>query len=68
MRGNKAEETEESIKIKNTNIIRFYQSLRPIQERNIERLCQYRIINHRDLILSIFCSIHAYIKINFKLN
>ncbi|MGP1947159.1 MAG: hypothetical protein ACTS85_02035 [Arsenophonus sp. NC-PG7-MAG3] len=49
-------------------MIRFYHSLSPIQKRNLERLCQYRIINHRDLILNIFCSIHAYIKINFKLN
>ncbi|MGP1960035.1 MAG: hypothetical protein ACTS77_04305 [Arsenophonus sp. NC-TX2-MAG3] len=45
--------------------MRFYQPLSSTQQRNLERLCQYRIINHRNLILNIFRSIHVHIKDKF---
>ncbi|MGQ4276731.1 ribosome rescue GTPase HflX [Pseudidiomarina sp. E22-M8] len=50
----KAEEIAEAVKLYNANIVIFNHSLSPTQERNLEKLCQCRVLDRTGLILDIF--------------
>lgn len=50
----KAEEIAEAVKLHNANIVIFNHSLSPTQERNLEKLCQCRVLDRTGLILDIF--------------
>lgn len=50
----KAEEIAEAIKMTSASVILFNHSLTPSQERNLEQLCQCRVIDRTGLILDIF--------------
>lgn len=50
----KAEEVAEAVKLHNANIVIFNHSLSPTQERNLEKLCQCRVLDRTGLILDIF--------------
>ncbi len=50
----KAEEIAEHVKLIGANIVIFNHSLTPTQERNLERLCQCRVLDRTGLILDIF--------------
>ncbi|MDR5616948.1 ribosome rescue GTPase HflX [Arsenophonus sp.] len=50
----KAEEIAAAIKDSNADVVLFDHTLSPAQERNLERLCQCRVIDRTGLILDIF--------------
>ncbi|MBS0032882.1 MAG: GTPase HflX, partial [Candidatus Baumannia cicadellinicola] len=50
----KAEEIAEKVKISSASVVIFDHALSPAQERNLECLCQCRVIDRTGLILSIF--------------
>ncbi len=50
----KAEEIADAVKLYDANIILFNHSLSPSQEKNIEALCQCRVVDRTTLILDIF--------------
>jgi len=50
----KAEEIAAAVKDSNADVVLFDHTLSPAQERNLERLCQCRVINRTGLILDIF--------------
>lgn len=50
----KANEIADAVKAQNASVILFDHSLTPAQERNLERLCQCRVIDRTGLILDIF--------------
>jgi len=50
----KAEEIAEIVKIHNADVVIFNHQLSPSQERNIERVCQCRVLDRTTLILDIF--------------
>ena len=50
----KAEEIAETVKIHNADVIIFNHQLSPSQERNLERVCQCRVLDRTSLILDIF--------------
>ncbi len=50
----KAEEIAEIVKTHNADIIIFNHELSPSQERNLERVCQCRVLDRTGLILDIF--------------
>lgn len=50
----KAEEIAAAVKDSNANVVLFDHTLSPAQERNLERLCQCRVIDRTGLILDIF--------------
>ena len=50
----KAEEIAEIVKIHNADVVIFNHQLRPSQERNLERVCQCRVLDRTTLILDIF--------------
>ncbi|MBE0369589.1 GTPase HflX [Pseudoalteromonas sp. MMG013] len=50
----KAEEIAETVKIHNADVIIFNHQLSPSQERNLERICQCRVLDRTTLILDIF--------------
>ncbi len=50
----KATEIAEAVKATNASVIIFDHSLSPAQERNLERLCECRVIDRTGLILDIF--------------
>ena len=50
----KAEEIAEAVRLYNANVILFNHSLSPSQEKNIEALCECRVIDRTTLILDIF--------------
>ncbi|HGJ5875894.1 MAG TPA: ribosome rescue GTPase HflX [Arsenophonus sp.] len=50
----KAEEIATAVKASNADVILFDHTLSPAQERNLERLCQCRVIDRTGLILDIF--------------
>ncbi|SPP32038.1 GTPase HflX [Arsenophonus endosymbiont of Aleurodicus floccissimus] len=50
----KAEEIAAAVKDSNANVVLFDHTLSPSQERNLERLCQCRVIDRTGLILDIF--------------
>ena len=50
----KAEEIADAVKLHGANIVIFNHSLSPIQERNLEKLCQCRVLDRTGLILDIF--------------
>ncbi len=50
----KAQEIADAVKTVNADIIIFNHSLSPAQERNLEQLCQCRVIDRTGLILDIF--------------
>lgn len=50
----KAEEIAEAVKLFDANVILFNHSLTPSQEKNIEALCQCRVVDRTTLILDIF--------------
>lgn len=50
----KAEEIAEAVKLYDANVILFNHSLSPSQEKNIEALCQCRVVDRTTLILDIF--------------
>lgn len=50
----KAEEIAATVKVSNADVVLFDHTLSPAQERNLERLCQCRVIDRTGLILDIF--------------
>ncbi len=50
----KAEEIADHVKLLEANIVIFNHSLSPTQERNLEKLCQCRVLDRTGLILDIF--------------
>ncbi|PAV01418.1 GTPase HflX [Arsenophonus sp. ENCA] len=50
----KAEEIAAAVKDSNADVVLFDHTLSPAQERNLERLCQCRVIDRTGLILDIF--------------
>ncbi len=50
----KAEEIAEIVKIHNADVIIFNHELSPSQERNLEAVCQCRVLDRTSLILDIF--------------
>lgn len=50
----KADEIAEAVKLYCANIILFNHSLSPSQEKNIEALCECRVVDRTTLILDIF--------------
>ena len=50
----KAEEIAEAVKLHQANVILFNHALSPSQEKNIEALCECRVIDRTSLILDIF--------------
>ena len=50
----KAEEIAEIVKSHNADVIIFNHELSPSQERNLEKLCQCRVLDRTALILDIF--------------
>jgi GTP-binding protein HflX len=50
----KAEEIADHVKLLDANIVIFNHSLSPTQERNLEKLCQCRVLDRTGLILDIF--------------
>ncbi|HGM5002618.1 TPA: ribosome rescue GTPase HflX [Serratia marcescens] len=50
----KAEEIADAVKASGASIVLFDHSLSPAQERNLERLCECRVIDRTGLILDIF--------------
>lgn len=50
----KAEEIAQQVRLLNANVVIFNHSLSPTQERNLEKLCQCRVVDRTGLILDIF--------------
>ncbi|WP_227430836.1 ribosome rescue GTPase HflX [Psychrobacter sp. I-STPA6b] len=50
----KAEEIAEQVRLHDADIVIFNHSLSPSQERNLEALCQCRVLDRTGLILDIF--------------
>ncbi len=50
----KAQEIAEAVNLYDANVILFNHSLSPSQEKNIEALCQCRVVDRTTLILDIF--------------
>ena len=50
----KAEEIADAVKASGASVVLFDHSLSPAQERNLERLCECRVIDRTGLILDIF--------------
>ncbi len=50
----KAEEIAEAVRLFDANVVLFNHSLSPSQEKNIETLCQCRVVDRTSLILDIF--------------
>ncbi|MBU2925924.1 GTPase HflX [Colwellia sp. 4_MG-2023] len=50
----KAEEIAEAVRLFDANVVLFNHSLSPSQEKNIEALCQCRVVDRTSLILDIF--------------
>ncbi|WP_434526108.1 ribosome rescue GTPase HflX [Photorhabdus asymbiotica] len=50
----KAEEIAEAVKTSSADVVLFNHALSPAQERNLERLCQCRVIDRTGVILDIF--------------
>lgn len=50
----KAEEIRDAVKLFNANVILFNHALSPSQEKNLEALCECRVIDRTTLILDIF--------------
>ncbi len=50
----KADEIAEAVRLFDANVILFNHSLSPSQEKNIEALCECRVIDRTTLILDIF--------------
>ncbi|WP_440866098.1 ribosome rescue GTPase HflX [Symbiopectobacterium purcellii] len=50
----KAEEIAQAVKATDAFVVLFNHALTPAQERNLERLCECRVINRTGLILDIF--------------
>lgn len=50
----KAEEIAEAVRLFNADVVLFNHSLSPSQEKNIEALCQCRVVDRTTLILDIF--------------
>jgi GTP-binding protein HflX len=50
----KAEEIAEAVHLFDANVVLFNHSLSPSQEKNIEALCQCRVVDRTSLILDIF--------------
>jgi GTP-binding protein HflX len=50
----KAEEIAEAVRLYEANVILFNHSLSPSQEKNIEALCECRVVDRTTLILDIF--------------
>jgi GTP-binding protein HflX len=50
----KAEEIADQVKLLEANIVIFNHGLSPTQERNLEKLCQCRVLDRTGLILDIF--------------
>ncbi len=50
----KAEEIAEAVRLFDANVILFNHSLSPSQEKNIEALCECRVVDRTTLILDIF--------------
>ena len=50
----KAEEIAEAVSLYDGNVVLFNHSLSPSQEKNIEALCQCRVVDRTTLILDIF--------------
>ena len=50
----KAEEIAEAVRLYEANVVLFNHSLSPSQEKNMEALCQCRVVDRTTLILDIF--------------
>ncbi|SFN34415.1 ribosome rescue GTPase HflX [Xenorhabdus japonica] len=50
----KAEEIAEAVKNSGADVVLFSHALSPAQERNLERLCQCRVVDRTGVILDIF--------------
>ncbi len=50
----KVEEIAEAVKLHSANVVLFNHSLSPSQEKNIEALCECRVVGRTTLILDIF--------------
>ena len=50
----KAEEVADAVKLYDANVVLFNHALSPSQEKNIEALCECRVIDRTTLILDIF--------------
>ncbi|MCT8347926.1 GTPase HflX [Photorhabdus temperata] len=50
----KAEEVAEAVQASGADVVLFNHTLSPAQERNLERLCQCRVIDRTGVILDIF--------------
>lgn len=50
----KAEEIAEAVRLHQANVVLFNHSLAPSQEKNIEALCECRVVDRTTLILDIF--------------
>ncbi|TDB61219.1 ribosome rescue GTPase HflX [Photorhabdus khanii] len=50
----KAEEIAEAVQASGADVVLFNHTLSPAQERNLERLCQCRVIDRTGVILDIF--------------
>ncbi|MEW6983557.1 ribosome rescue GTPase HflX [Colwelliaceae bacterium 6471] len=50
----KAQEIAEAVRLYDANIVLFNHSLSPSQEKNIEALCECRVVDRTTLILDIF--------------
>mgnify|MGYP005811991067 CR=1 FL=1 len=50
----KAEEIAEAVRLYDANVVLFNHSLTPSQEKNVEALCECRVVDRTTLILDIF--------------
>lgn len=64
----KAVEIAEAVKESGATVVLFDHALSPAQERNLEALCECRVIDRTGLILDILPSVRAPMKVNYRLS
>lgn len=64
----KAEEIAQAVEQLNADIVLVNHSLTPAQARNLESICQCRVVDRTGLILDILLKERGRMKENYKLN
>jgi len=63
----KAVEIAEAVKATGASVVLFDHALSPAQERNLERLCECRVIDRTGLILDIFANVRVPMRVSCRL-
>lgn len=64
----KAEEIAQAVEESGADVVLFNHTLSPAQERNLERICQCKVVDRTGVILDILLNAHVHTKVSFKLN